>query len=344
MAASAGMTGSMPPAAPDDASATPPLPTPDASAQDRCDAVASYGLRMSADLSWDASTWLTGPGRGTAELYVRVDVSEIDAPTGAVRATSRVCGLALPPMNSPVSCDQSQLRFADTIWDQDDLPELTLQGHYSCAANGCRLEWTPPVAHLLGIRLQPPDTSWPNPGTTTVAQHPDDDADGEPGMTAAVTTQSSLDPLANLTCSATSGGSTGAGTLEREAGRVFVGLRVQLEAAIGLSSDCRATQGSGALHSLDLRTAGCVFDGGWNAVQVDIDADGTPDTAYACSEEGAIVFDLGLPAYAVLSAGEAPSPNPVSQDLTPSRGTQVQAVRFEPGTTPSCDQVRKAMF
>ena len=317
-----------------------------ASMPPRCEPVGSYGLRLDADLSWEGSAnGLADPGRGHAELFVLLDVSQVDAQTGAVSATGRLCGLTLPAMTSPLSCNAYEYRFADKLWEQRELPALMLQGRYDCAADSCRLQLTPPFSYVLGIQLPPGRPDWPDAGTAPASQVPDHDTDGLPGVSAEIISQASAVPSANPNCSYTPLGvpTGGAGAAaESTTGRVLLGLHAQLGAAMDLAADCRVTRGTGALQALNLRAAGCQLNTvPWNPAQGN--PPGAGDTSSACTEEVRSVMDEALPSYHVLADGEAPRGGTL-RDVSISRGPVLQAVRFGPGPAPSCEQVRKAMF
>ena len=312
----------------------------------RCDAVGSYGLRLRADVSWDVINGLTGPGRGPVEIYMLLEVNDVDAQTGAVDATGRVCGLALPAMASPLNCNGYEFRFADKLWEQRDLPQLAWRGTQTCAAASCKLQLAPPLDYLLGIHLDPADSPWPGAGTTPLSQFRDDDGDSLPGVTADIISLATTPTNANPSCYPSSGSSTGmsGSGAGGEAGRVMLGLRTKLEAALDLSAECRVTEATGALHSLELRAGGCMLETAWNPAQPAMGPMGHADNASLCTDDVRAAMDYSLPSYRVLAAGEAPATGSTIRDVSPSRGSVLQAVRLGPGHKPSCDQVRKAVF
>ena len=306
---------------------------------DICDAAASYGLRLSADLAWDGVNALSSSGRGPAELYALIEVERVDPQTRAITASGRVCGISLPPNGNSLSCGLYEMRFADKLWDQRDIPKLSVQGSYDCRPDGCSLQLAP-TSYVVGIQHDPPQSPWPQSGTTQVSQYPDHDSDGMPGVTANIIGQAS--PMPNVTCgytplTAMSGG-PGKGPAESADGRMLLGLRTQLMAAVGLAADCHVTQATGALQSLDLRAAGCMLPGvDWTQGMTNMQPSESP-----CSEDLRNTIDQSLPQYEVLSAGQAPPAAVGGSDTAISRGTVLRAVRFRAGSMPTCEQVRMA--
>jgi hypothetical protein len=116
-------------------------------------------------------------------------------------------------------------------------------------------------------------------------------------------------------------------------GRLLLGMRAQLTAAMRLAPDCKISDVVASDATLDLRSAGCFVTSGTNPTSASSE----------CSEQLRTGIDQTLPSYEVLEAGEIPDLSNVS-NKRPSAGTILKAVRFAPGSHVSCDQVRKAKF
>ena len=304
-----------------------------------CEAASSYGLRLSADVSWDATNAFADSGRGPLELYALVQVESEDPKTHAVSASGRVCGISLPPNGSALTCGVYEYRFADALWDRRELPKLRLEGSYECRPDGCSLKLAP-TSYLLGFKLDPPESPWPTAASTQASQYPDHDVDGMPGVSADIISQTSA--LPNAACASVAGVSAGQ---PGESGRILLGLRAQLSAAVKLAPDCRVAEAYGALQALDLRAAGCMLsNANWAAGNGNGNGNGNmAPSETPCPEELRLAADQGMPNYQVLSPGQAPTVSATGRDTSSSRGTVLRAVRFAPGAMPTCEQVRMAM-
>lgn len=352
--ADAGMATAMVPSMADAGNAKPPVQS--------CNAIGSYGLRAALDVTWGSTAWFD-VGRGTAELSGVVHVDSIDPKTQAVSARFQACGLSLPALDSSALCSRYQLQLPAAVWDDGVLPEQKLDGSYSCDGSKCTLQLAP-LSYAMGIELADVDGPWPELEDTSPAQFADDDSDGFPGVSVDVLSTASLASGQNActtpnvpTAPTSSGpgrtgssGNSGNGNsgmnksgpqapvtpaaVPTPIGRLQLGLRTQLTAAMQLSADCKLHEPTASDASLDLRSAGCfVMEG------VD------PASASAgCSEELRANFDETLPHYDALEKGEAPSsntgPGTTKPAGKPSEGTVLKAVRFAPGTPVTCEQLR----
>jgi hypothetical protein len=196
----------------------------------------------------------------------------------------------------------------------------------------------------LGIRLADEHGPWPELEDIIPSQFADDDADGFAGVSVDVTSLASVATAPNV-CSASNGNGNGpppgrgnpmtmqpATTPPTAApfGRLPLGLRTQLTAAMRLAPDCTLSDVTASDASVGLRAAGCFVTAG---------AD--PATASAgCSEEIQAEVDRSLPSYEVLDQGDLPSRG--AGNTKPSAGTLLQVVRLP--AQPDCAAVRKAMF
>jgi hypothetical protein len=340
----ASSTAAAPPVTTPAADAAPPsTPTttgPDAATAapaDRCDAVGRYALELSMDVAWDSSAGFIEAGRGRANLYALVSVERVDPQTHAVTASGRVCGLSLPELDAMGGCASYQLRFDDALWDRPALPALQLGGTYACDTTNCNLQLDP-TRYDLGLQLDDPAGPLPDAGVATGLQFPDDDGDGQPGITVDVVTQASTGTSSECAYPSawTQNGAPDMNAAPASSWRLLLGARTQLMAAVGLGADCRVAQASGAAQSLDLRAAGCGFE------------PGSDPSDTMCAEEWRGAIDQSMPQYHVLGPGEAPPPSTSTsmstRDVTPSQGTVVQAVKLDPAAMVGCREVRAMMF
>jgi hypothetical protein len=301
----------------------------------QCDAVGSYALRATIDVSWEATTW-TDVGQGTVELLALAEVDAVDPQTKAATGSFRVCGLALPTLNSSPLCSSYQLQVPESTWSESTLPEQKLAGTYECDDAQCALRFAP-ASYALGIKLADATGPWPELEDTSQAQFADDDVDGLPGVSVDVVSVASL-PLGAMGCAASNNpGPTWPGNpaavMPTELGNLLVGLRVQLTAAMKLNPDCQLNDLTASDAAIDLRAAGCFV----------MDGTDPASASMSCSEELRASFDETLPKYEVLEKGAAPKQGG-SGKKQESTGPILQAVRFAPTTQVGCEQARSVTF
>lgn len=304
----------------------------------RCDAVGSYGLRAAIDVTWDATPW-SDVGRGTVELYGLMQVDSADPQTHATSAKFRACGLHLPLLSNSAVCSSYQLQIPESVWDKDMLPEQKLAGAYECAGGSCTLRLEP-VSYSLGIRLADEHGPWPELESTKPSQFADDDGDGFAGVSVDIISLASVVTGSN-DCSGNGNGppaAPGRGgpmTMQPSAampfGRLLLGLRTQLTAAMKLAPDCKLSDITASDATVGLRSAGCFVTAG---------AD--PMTATKnCTEESRAQVDSSLPSYKVLDKGRGGLGMGMGP-VKPGTGTLLQVVKLP--AQPDCDAVRSAMF
>jgi hypothetical protein len=299
-----------------------------APAPSNCDALGSYGLRMTADVTWESTSGVDS-GRGPFELYALLHVDEVDAQAGKLGATLRVCGLVLPTFTSSAACGSYQLQAPDSIWDQGSLAGLPLSGAYDCDASGCALR-IEPASYLRGVELADVHGPWPEAGSTSESQFPDDDGDGVAGVSVDVLSSGSDGSGECEYWAAVPAGLTPTSPTAAPWGRLPLGLRAQLTAALKLDPACSLSELSATAVSLGVRAAGCLqaIDAGASA---------------GCTEEIRAAFDESLPNYEVLGPGDVPAADGV-RNKKPSEGPILKALRFPAPAAISCEQVRAAMF
>jgi hypothetical protein len=305
--------------------------TPSAAVQ--CDAVGGYGLRAALDVTWDATAW-SDVGRGTVELYGLLQVDSVDPMTHATSAKFRACGLQLPALTSSALCSSYQLQLPESVWSKNLLREQKLSGTYECVAASCALRFDP-VSYSLGIRLADEHGAWPALEDTMPSQFVDDDADGFPGVSVDV---SSLTGVCSATNGSGNGPPPGRGnpmamqpTAAMPFGRLLVGLRTQLTAAMQVAPDCKLSEITASQASVGLHAAGCFVTSGTDPMSANA----------GCSEEIRAEVDRSLPSYEVVAKGDMSGPSTIGAGK-PSTGTVLQVVKLP--AQPDCEAVRSAMF
>ena len=323
-----------------------------------CDPRGYYALRISVDAAWNGRSGglaaLTDDGRGKIHIYLLVNVDAIDADSGALQPSVRVCGVNLPPFYSSTLCESYQAWFPEEIWESASLPAPNVSGRYECAADGCVMSlW--PSTYLFGMRMDNPEEAWPTAQQTPYLSCPglpddncfaDDDSDGEPGISIRVQTEGAAEtagmcrmyPFRGAPLNASIGAIFGG---VRRADRLHVGIRARVGGSVRFGADCGSAAGSAVVEYVNSRASGCYVQPG----TFDLGAPGGPaGPNEQCSEEEANFIDLSMPVYQVLGAGEAPGGSRMARDNTPSDGPTVSVARFATDIVPGCAEVRKAPF
>jgi hypothetical protein len=323
-----------------------------------CDPTGVYGFKTTVDASWQGRqgglTAITEDGRGDIEVFLMMKIEQVDAATSAVRASGRVCGFKIPPFYSDILCESYQPIFPAKIWESSALPQLTLDGRYDCAAQGCVLSINPQT-YLLGFDMSNPEAPWPTANQTSAVRcaagvgvqcFPDHDSDGIPGVSLDFVTsgpapnpkvcnqgkyQFRAPPLSDRITAIFDG--------VRRTDHISIGARMRLGVSTRLDETCATGVGSGIAEYVNSRAHGCVVQEGTR------DYPGlAAGPNEACNSDQSHFVDLSLPAYKLLSAGERPDARS-GVDTTPSRGPSVGVVRFGPLTqSVSCAEVRDAMY
>jgi hypothetical protein len=340
---------------------TPPLPASSGGADAgagtppptlACASAGSYGLRAVLDVWWEGTAGADA-GRGSVELLGLLQVDAADPLTGATPTRFRACGLTLPELTNNEMCSSYQLQFPEATW-AGQLPEAAVSGTHTCDAKGCVLQLAP-IHYTMGIRLADAAGPWPDSDDIAISQFDDDDADGFAGVSIDVVAQASVStgqnacttsspnqgpgnttPRAPSMPGAPSGPMTGRTPPTTQPifaaplGRLLLGLRTQLTAAIALEPSCAPRGATASDATLDIASAGCFV------------SDGTdPATAtLSCSEDLRMGVDESLPDYVVLKSGERPD----DSEVTVRKKSEGPLLQVVPLTTAGCEQVRSAQF
>lgn len=323
-----------------------------------------WGARASVDVYWGGRTvglaGLTNDGRGRVTMDLRFDIQQVDAGSGEVQGSARVCDVELPPFTSSSLCEAYGPVFPPAMWEAPEMPEIPLSGRWRCGAESCSLELDP-VTALHGIKLSSPDAAWPAPTSTRTAFScgkesgsgcfPDHDGNGLPGVTVELRTKGAI--------AADCQGFFVSGDYDYEAAplsaspehifnaavradRIHLGLRNRLGATIDMGEDCTSGTGQAQARYLQSRAWSChLQEGSGNSQSGDVAG---PDQE--CTDSEALFMDQNLPQYYVLEQGQSP-PSTLSglSDTSASRGPLLSLVRLgDSGEKVGCDRVRGASY
>jgi hypothetical protein len=323
-----------------------------------CDPRGYYALRISVDSAWNGRPGglaaLTDDGRGKIQIYLLVRVDDVDAASGELKPSVRVCGVNLPQFYSSTLCESYQALFPETIWESASLPAPNVSGKYECAADGCVMSlW--PSTYLFGMRMESSEDAWPTAQQTRYLRCPDlpgencfadDDGDGNPGISIRVQTQGDAPvvgacgayPFRGAPLNDSIGAIFGG---VRRADRLHVGIRARVGGSVRFGGDCVSAAGSAVVEYVNSRADGCYVQPGTfdlGSIQ------GPAGDEDRCREQEASFIDLSMPVYQVLGAGESPAASRMPRDNSPSEGPTVRVVRFPVETVPGCAEARQAVF
>jgi hypothetical protein len=344
--------------------------------QDKIEGV--YAVKIEMDVWWqdevNGTNELTDPGRGKINLYFKNEITDVNQVTGVGTSHMRVCGLEMPPQVSSASCAAVQMQFPDALWDSSNVPVLQSTSSITGFEPGDLLTVTKTLG-FLGLSLnngaafpgsddtvllacpEGTGTLWgngQNPSLPDAPCFPDQDGDGNPGITATFKSDMTqiqgpgygcgvapLDlsykftfngaPLGLL--SVLPGPTTGA-----RAG--WIGLETEAGSTSTINSDCASGVGTASTGAgLPMRLLHCTQNGG------------SP-----CTHADSAFVDKNVSNYHVLLSGEAPPADwkfgsPLNDtksgllDRSMSKGPRSSVVRLgDVGTTFTCSQVRAASF
>lgn len=321
-----------------------------------CDPRGKYALRVTVDAAWEGRDSglmaLTDDGRGPIEIYLLINVGDVDAETHQVATSGRLCGVRLPQFYSSTLCETYQPVFPDSLWESDKLPVPALGGSFECAEDGCVMSILP-TTYVFGIRLENPEASWPTAQQTPYLRCPeqpnnncfvDDDGDGEPGVTVHVEPGGTIDPDGSCRLYAYNSpplnASIGAifGSVRR-ADRLHVGIRARVGGSVRFGAGCETAAGSALVQYVNSRAKGCYVLPG--TAEINSRPAGPQEP---CTRTEAQFIDDSMPEYRVLGAGETPGTSRSNRDDSASPGPTVSVVRFPADSTPGCADVRQAAF
>ena len=172
-----GAGGQPPPPPPQDGGKPPPPPPPP-----KCTYAGTWGTLIRVPVTWPDAVLVLYGGKGEV-LQWNISRRVQDSPSTYHEATS-LCGIYLPDLSGAVLTSNQKfgIRFPDSIWDQGGIPPVVF--NTTVTSVGADPRWVAgPIALLTGLKMQDPTTTpWPD-NNFPVAQTPDQDNDGSPGVT-----------------------------------------------------------------------------------------------------------------------------------------------------------------
>jgi len=334
---------------------------------DTCDPVGSYAMRVTVDTMWQSHGnglfALTDDGRGPIQIYLLANIEAVDPRTHRIQASGRLCGVTLPPFYSSILCESYQPTFPESLWESPSLPRPAIEGTFECGSQGC-VASIGPVTYLFGIRLNNPESPWPEPQQTQslrCANQPnaqcfaDDDEDGLPGVLLTiedggmVAVASGTKPNSNNSCrdgfdvrsAPLSDVPTAIFDGVRRTDRLMLGIRARVGGSMRFGKNCESAQGSAIAQYVNSRAKGCLVEPGSSDWLTRTPPAGPNER---CTSSEARFIDESMPDYHVLASGEKPPASRFGRDDTPSPGPTVSLVRFAPKKEISCAEVRSAKF
>jgi hypothetical protein len=320
-----------------------------------CDPTGNFGLRFSVDAAWGGRSGglvgLTDDGRGKIDVYILLQVQNVDPMTRRLEGAAHVCGVTLPPFLSTTLCEAYQPIFPPSIWESDTLRPLPLLGRYECAGDGCVLSLDPQT-YLLGFDMNNPEAPWPAAGTTNQLRCPagsglkcflDHDDDGQPGVRVEV--QSGGYAMGGTGCRSRYEyrgaplSSSVAAIFDgvRRTDRLELGIRTKLGGAVRLADDCDSAHGSALAEYVNSRAAGCWVEPGTYNFPNGVGAGQNE----RCQSREVTFLDENLPVYLLLSAGQTPDAGLNLADKSASNGPEIRLARLKGS---DCAAVRDAKY
>ncbi len=217
------------------------------------------GANISIDVTWAATTAGNG-GSGTVHVWL---LAKLTANGNQFTGASQTCGLSLPDLqlnglgSIAAGGSKVQIQIPSAVWSAPSMP--------SYVSTGSQTGWGPPSTFsiddtlaLIGLKLPSatdpvsyawPGSSWSFPSGTTFK---DDDADGNPGITASPLSGNGyvLPPTA-----------IGLGGSAPSADKVFLATRTRMSLS-GKWTSCSDLTGTATVSSFDNHVVGCHIHNG----------------------------------------------------------------------------------
>src|SRR4029077_18408627 len=134
------------------------------------------------------------------------------------------------------------------------------------------------TTYLFGIRLDNPEAQWPTAQQTVPCSHlpnmscfPDDDDDGQPGLTVTLVTQGMAPSTGTDSCQSRgyeyraaplSGSPVAIFDGVRRADRIQLGVRSRVGISVRFGDDCATGKGSAVAQYVNSRATGCLVQAG----------------------------------------------------------------------------------
>lgn len=345
----------VPPASDGEPSAMQPMePAGPALGPIDCDIPGVYATRVSVDVAYQDRTPLLqelAPGRGEVEILLRGVVAEVQA-DGDFQVEFQPCGLTVPVLRSPILCESFHIVFEPTIFASDAMPRYQVSGNVACGRAGCRLSFSPTTA-ALGIALEDLDGPWPDIGEADSVScaagegvercFPDQDDDGQPGITARLVT-GGTEPDPTDACS--DGYRLRGVPLAPElavllqggirSDQMAVAMRVRIGGAAVLSDGC-AAEGQAVADFVNSRAIACMRQEGTSNLRGE-----TVGPSEFCTDAELAYLDMNMPVYEVLQFGERPTLSLPEAQTGVSLGPRLRWRRLGGlNATATCEDVRE---
>lgn len=218
-----------------------------------CDFTGTFAVRGALDVTWDGTSianFLPVIAPGTGELTIAT-LFEVRSEGGSFVATVRACDADIPSFSSDTIMEQYAARFRLPMWDAPGMPSWPLQLHADCFEMGCPLK-SDGLNALLGVDLPQPDAAWPTDRKDPQLSFPDQDGDGQPGLTLDMLNEGGFSyPPVNLT------------TWSR-AKTLMLGIRVTMQFD-GAFESCDRFSGLGLGSKVETRAATCFVEGAFGS-------------------------------------------------------------------------------
>lgn len=318
-----------------------------------------YGLKTEVDVWYmdeNNAQPVFDPGRGKITIYFKGTLGDLCEDGSGGKAQMQACGTRLPPLYADLNGGVIQITFPDEMWDKPGMPVYPATGSSTGFNPGDTLT-IDPTAGLLGIDLGPEGAAATFPGymqTTTFACtdgktgadcFPDQDGDGNPGVTVKMQLEGTPPDPGYQSISAwhyiPAPISLGSGAFEMGAETVYIGLRTSLGGSGLIGSDCMSGSGAAVAEDFISRVFACVMN------------DGMPCSETGGETDGVGFLDKNTPTFYVLKPGDVPPEKwkharaevDSLLDRTPGKGPQSSMVRIaDLGSEVSCADVRNAAY
>ncbi|MBN1654592.1 MAG: hypothetical protein JXA30_12550 [Deltaproteobacteria bacterium] len=350
----------------EDVSEADSLPENDAEDPVECDLTGVYGGRVTLEAFWGGRSFLGGlvalvdAGRAPIVIHIMYSIDSIDE-DGTINATAKTCNIELPPFYTSIICEVYQPVFPPQAWESEANPIFDITGKVDCLDPGCVVHIDPTPA-LLGVELEDPRGSWPEPSETQSLEcasgegadcFPDHDDDGISGITADLLTEGKP---ANSDCLMLG---TYPGEFRFRAAplstdlnilfsrpvprtdRIHLGTRAIVGGDPVIMDNCIALKGPALAEGFQSRAISCMIQPG-----MPTGTTGTAGGNTSCTSDQRQFMDENLPLYNCMKKGDVPDPELTAiEDHSPSNGPDISLVKLgELDDDISCEDVRNAEY
>ena len=237
----------------------------------------NHAVMRELEVTWK-DTEVFESGRGTLTVLSLGAWSDLCPGEGDGEVVQRVCDLRFPVLRTRDAKNAVQLSIPEAAWEQRDMPVHAASARVS--EGGVNVD---PSVATLGLNRLNPDGAWPDCDDTPFLEcshgngeacFPDQDADGEPGLSLYVRR----------------------GTVPTNPNQIFTGggaeklhaaVRFKLGGVQPVGENCQGASSPAAPSDVDLRVFGCVHEGG-----------------YECGPAAAYFVDQHIPQFRARGEGD----------------------------------------